>query len=52
MRMLVARAKSAVCVTVMSGLISRCALVERFDALGQRGQQASVPTVNELRSQV
>ena len=50
MRMLVARAKSAVCVTVMSGLVSGCALVERFDALGQGGQQASVPTVSELRS--
>ncbi len=52
MRMLVARAKGAVCAIVISGLLSGCGLVERVGALGQDNQQSLVPTLSELQSQV
>lgn len=52
MRMLIARAKGAVCALAISVLVSGCVLVEQIGALSQKDTQASVPTVSELRSQV
>lgn len=52
MRMLIARAKGVICASAISAMVSGCVLVEQIGALSQNDNQASVPTVSELRSQV
>ena len=51
MRLLVARARGMVCASVISMLLSGCALIEQIGAAGKNDQQVSVPIFGDLGSE-